>query len=83
MQQITVLCPLAVDAYDYMAPEDLAIGTFVQVPLGRKHVLGVVWDTPINQQIDIKKLKSIDKVLPLPLLPVQTIQFINWVAKYT
>ncbi|MBP5343971.1 MAG: primosomal protein N' [Alphaproteobacteria bacterium] len=83
MQQITVLCPLAVDAYDYMAPDSLPVGTFVRVPLGRKHVLGVVWDSPINQQLDAQKLKPIDQVLPLPLLPQQTIQFVNWVAKYT
>ena len=83
MQRITVLCPLAVDTYDYLSEEPLAVGTFVRVPLGKKHLLGVVWDTPANAQIDLKKLKSIDAILPLPALPLQTIHFINWVAKYT
>ena len=44
-----VLLPLAVSgAYSYRIPEGmtLAPGDYVQVPLGPRHYIGVVWETP-------------------------------------
>ena len=43
--QVTVLLPLPVDTYDYRVPEDvtLAAGDVVEVPLGRRFEVGVVW----------------------------------------
>ena len=36
------------DLLDYTSTQPLAPGTLVRVPLGRREVLGVVWDAPAN-----------------------------------
>ncbi|MBT6962277.1 MAG: primosomal protein N', partial [Rhodospirillaceae bacterium] len=44
--RVAVLLPLPVEgAYDYRVPEDvsLAVGDLVEVPLGRRFDIGVVW----------------------------------------
>ena len=38
------------DLLDYTSPQPLAPGTLVRVPLGRREVLGVVWDAPASAQ---------------------------------
>ena len=38
-------------------------GRFVQVPFGRTHILGVVWDTPIDESFPDNKIKPIDKMI--------------------
>ena len=83
MQRITVLFPVALGCYDYTVEEQLAAGTFVRATLGRKKLLGVVWNKKTNDALSEEKLKPILEVLPLPKLPEKTIDFINWVAAYT
>ena len=83
MQRIAVLFPVALGCYDYLSEEVLPVGTFVRATLGRKKLLGVVWNKQTNEALPEEKLKPILEVLSLPLLPEKTIQFVNWVAAYT
>ena len=77
MQRISVLFPLALGCYDYTNDTALPVGTFVRATLGRKKLLGVVWDKNTDDTYPESKLKPILEVLPLPTLPYKTIQFIN------
>ncbi|MBR4927836.1 MAG: primosomal protein N' [Alphaproteobacteria bacterium] len=81
--RITVLFPAPLACYDYKADTELPVGTFVMAPFGRKKTLGVVWDKKANLSFDESKVKSIDCVLDISPLPMQTISFVNWVAGYT
>ena len=83
MQRIPVLFPLALGCYDYVHDTSLSAGTFVRATLGKKKLLGVVWDKKPDETFPEDKLKPILEVVPLPPLPLKTIQFINWVAGYT
>lgn len=83
MQQISVLFPTPLGCYDYMSPEELPAGTFVLAPFGRKKIMGVVWDKAPNTHLDKSKIKEILSVLPYRPLPLETIQFVNWVSAYT
>ncbi|MBQ3695505.1 MAG: primosomal protein N' [Alphaproteobacteria bacterium] len=83
MQRLPVLFPVALGCYEYLHDTELPVGTFVRATLGRKKLLGIVWDKKFNNPFPQDKLKSISEVLPLPPLPSKTIRFINWVAGYT
>ncbi|MBT5240210.1 MAG: primosomal protein N' [Rhodospirillaceae bacterium] len=83
--RVAVLLPLPVEgAYDYRVPEDvsLAVGDLVEVPLGRRFDIGVVWG-PGDGDIDPAKLKDVAHRLDLPHLPRALLSFIDWVADYT
>ena len=83
MQRIPVLFPLALGCYDYACDTELPVGTFVRATLGRKKLVGVVWDQKPDISISEDKLKPILEVLPLPVLPGSVVRFVNWVAGYT
>jgi primosomal protein N' (replication factor Y) len=56
----------------------------VEVPLGTKRRVGVVWDgDPAALPADPEKLRTVHARLPLPPLPASTRRFIEWVARYT
>lgn len=83
--QVLLPLPLA-GAYDYLAPEgmELHAGQMAQVPLGSKQAVGVVWGqgkghTPAD------KLKAVIEVCgeDFPVLPPETLAFVDWVARYT
>ncbi|MEO1205122.1 MAG: primosomal protein N' [Pseudomonadota bacterium] len=91
---VPVLLPVALDqTYDYLAPVDGRIpdpGTFVNVPFGPQSRIGVVWDRAISLQdgtvpkpVDPKKLKAILEPLDAPPLPVGSLRFAEWIARYT
>jgi primosomal protein N' (replication factor Y) (superfamily II helicase) len=85
---VPVLMPVALDqSYDYLLPEglDLTPGCFVLVPFGPQMRLGVVWDGPrgLQKLVDPKKLKAIDQKLEVPPLPLISLRFAEWIAKYT
>ncbi|WP_099866926.1 primosomal protein N' [Pararhizobium haloflavum] len=80
-----VLVPLPTPGpYSYVVPEGLDVepGSIVQVPLGPRQVLGVVWDGPVDG-IDAKKLRPINQVFDCPPLQPEMRRFIDWVASYT
>ena len=54
------------DLLSYRSDEALPPGTLVRVPLGKRELLGVVWDTPTNADPipEGVELRSIAAVLP-------------------
>jgi len=82
--QVTVLLPLPVDSYDYRVPDDvtLAAGDVVEVPLGRRFEVGVVWGPGISD-VPAGKLRDIVQRVDVPPLNEPLRQFIAWVANYT
>src|SRR5215510_10358537 len=83
-RRIGVLLPLPlVGAYDYRVPDgiEVAPGDFVEVPLGSRSVLGVVWGEA-KDDVARAKLKSIEAKLEMAPLPEVSRRFIDWVANY-
>ncbi len=87
--RVPVLMPVALDqTYDYLVPPGLLLepGTFVLVPFGPQTRIGVVWDRPLGGEakpVDPKKLKAVSERLDVPVLPIVSLRFAEWVAKYT
>lgn len=81
--------PVALDqTYDYLVPEglDLEPGCFVMVPFGPQSRIGVVWDQPLGEPgkaVDPKKLKSVTSRMDVPPLPLLSLRFAEWIAKYS
>jgi len=87
---VPVLLPVALDqTYDYLPPDDgpPPAGSFVAVPFGNQTRIGIVWDGPCGaasaKKVDPKRLKAILEVLDAPPLPVISLHFAEWIAKYT
>lgn len=84
-----VVLAVALDqTYDYLVPDGLELepGSFVLVPFGPQTRIGVVWDGPAGEPgkaVDPKKLKSIGGVLDVPPLPLISLKFAEWIARYT
>lgn len=80
--------PVALDqTYDYLLPQgfETAPGSFVLVPFGPQTRIGIVWDEAKGEQkpVDPKKLKALAATLDVPPLPLISLRFAEWVAKYT
>ena len=75
--------PLA-SPYDYIVPHEIIVerGSFVRVPFGRRNVLGVVWG-PSQGTVGPERLREIQNLADLPPMPLETLEFIEWVSKYT
>jgi primosomal protein N' (replication factor Y) (superfamily II helicase) len=83
---VPVLVPMpAPRPYSYAVPEGMAVepGSVVQVPLGPRQVIGVVWDGGDGKDVDPKKLRPITRVFDCPPLAKEMRDFIDWVASYT
>ena len=83
-----VLLPLPLaGAYDYRVPEGMEPvpepGAFVQVPLGGRETLGVVWDGEADPALPERRLKNITAVLDVPPMTASLRKFVDWVAAYT
>jgi primosomal protein N' (replication factor Y) len=85
-----VLLPLALPApYDYAVPEGMQVapGQFVVVPLATVEYLGVVWprgESTEAPKLDPKKLREIIEIVDdVPPLPRVSLDFADWVARYT
>jgi len=88
LRRVPVLLPMALDqTYDYVVNPAFEVqpGDFVLVPFGSQNRMGVVWDEPAGLQkpIDPKKLKGIEAVVEAPPLPLSSLRFAEWVARYT
>jgi primosomal protein N' (replication factor Y) (superfamily II helicase) len=88
--RVPVLLPVALDqTYDYLRPEgiEVAPGAFILVPFGTQTRLGVVWDAAFGEAdkpVPDPKLKAIAAGLPeVPALPILSLRFAEWVARYT
>ncbi len=83
---VPVLVPMpAPRPYSYAVPEgvDVEPGSIVQVPLGPRQVIGVVWDGEEDGAVDPKKLRPLTKVFDCPPLKSVHRRFLDWVAAYT
>lgn len=68
---------------DYKAPEGGCwLGAFVEVPLGPRKVLGVVWG-PGQGDFDIKRIRSVIRVLDAAPMREEMRNFLGRVADYT
>ncbi|HEX8168806.1 MAG TPA: primosomal protein N' [Beijerinckiaceae bacterium] len=78
-----VLIPLALDtAYSYAVPPSLALqeGDVVQVPLGTRETVGVVWALREGAGAN---LKAVTARIGAPRLSQKLRKFIDWIAWYT
>jgi primosomal protein N' (replication factor Y) len=86
---VPVLVPLPVPVpYSYAVPEGMHVepGSVVQVPVGPRQVIGVVWDGDDDKSaagVDPKKLRPITLVFDCPPLSKEMRDFVEWVASYT
>ncbi|WP_281983627.1 primosomal protein N' [Thalassorhabdomicrobium marinisediminis] len=68
---------------DYKAPEGgCFLGAFVEVPLGPRKVLGVVWG-PGRGDWDISKVRAVNRVLDVVPMAEEMRQFLSKTADYT
>ena len=84
--RVRVLLPLPLaGAYDYLVPDGvtLAPGDPVRVPLGPRHVDGVVWTGTPDAAVPAGKLKPVTARLDGPPLPRDVLRFVDWMADYT
>jgi primosomal protein N' (replication factor Y) (superfamily II helicase) len=86
---VPVLLPVALDqTYDYLLPSGLELpaGSFILVPFGPQTRIGVVWDRPLgdsDKPVNPNKLKAVVDRIDVPPLPVLSMRFAEWIAKYT
>lgn len=70
-------------ALDYRAPEGgCHLGAFVEVPLGPRKVLGVVWG-PGQGDYDLSKIRSVMRVLEAAPMRAEMRSFLERAADYT
>ena len=85
---VSVLTPVALDtAYSYRVAhgQEVEPGSIVEVPLGPRKVLGVVWDDePDGRALKIgdNRLREIERVFDVPPLTASTRRFVDWVGRY-
>jgi len=80
------MVPVAVEApYTYRAPEDLQLapGDIVEVPLGTRDVVGIVWDDPPDPEIGHNRLRPVEAKFDASPIPKAVRAFVDWVADYT
>ncbi len=85
-QYVPVVLPVAIkQAYSYEVPAGAEVepGTIVRVPLGPREVIGAVWDSKTDTDIDPKKIKTIQHIYPTPPINAEMRRFIEWVANWT
>ena len=87
--RLPILLPVALDqTYDYLVGADGEIpgpGAFVMVPFGQQSRIAIVWHQPvgISKPVPDHKMKAIDAVLDVPPLPLISLKFAEWIARYT
>ncbi|MBA4223032.1 MAG: primosomal protein N', partial [Methylobacterium sp.] len=80
---VEVLIPLGLDqAYSYAVPAGLTLapGDVVQVPLGPRETVGVVWEAGSGRGGNLKKVAA---KLDMPPLDSALRKLVDWVAWYT
>ncbi|MDE2517436.1 MAG: primosomal protein N', partial [Rhodospirillales bacterium] len=84
--RVRVLLPYPFPApFDYRVPDGLALrpGDIVQVPLGKRETLGVVWDGAPDPTLPAGRLKPVIARIEAPSMAAPLRRFIDWVAEYT
>ncbi len=68
---------------DYLAPEEgCALGAFVEVPLGPRRVIGVVWGAGVSD-LPTAKLRAVARVLDAAPMRAEMRAFLERAAAYT
>ncbi|MCR5183615.1 MAG: primosomal protein N' [Opitutales bacterium] len=76
------------NAYTYRVPEAMAVslsaGMLVRVPLGRRKVLGIVWDFPAacEEAIAARAKAILEFLYPFPVLAADEIDLCRWLSAY-
>ncbi|WP_319519109.1 primosomal protein N' [uncultured Martelella sp.] len=86
IRSVPVMVPLPVAGpYSYAVPEGMAVmpGSVVQVPVGPRKVIGIVWDDASGDAVDPKKLRPIEHVFDCPPVADDMRRFIAWMSAYT
>ncbi|RZK81239.1 MAG: primosomal protein N', partial [Methylobacterium sp.] len=79
-----ILIPLALDsAYSYAVPAGLtlAVGDVVQIPLGPRETVGVVWG--VRESPAGSNLRPVTGRLDVPPLSGPLRELVDWLARYT
>ncbi|WP_029011039.1 primosomal protein N' [Azospirillum halopraeferens] len=85
VRRVSVLLPLPLrEPYDYRVPPgmDPVPGDYVEVPLGPRRIIGVVWGDGTGA-VDAARLKPVVRRFDLPPMPEVERRFVEWVAAYT
>jgi primosomal protein N' (replication factor Y) (superfamily II helicase) len=86
IRQVRVLLPVPLrEPLDYSIPEEMALpepGRFVRVPLGRRNLIGVVWDGA-GADLAANRLRPVAGVLPVGRMASDLRRFVERVAAYT
>lgn len=78
--EVAIPVPLN-QTFDYQSEVEVAKGTRVKVPFGRKTVVGIVLSN--KQKSDFNKLKNIEEILDdEPILDQPILDFLLWSASY-
>lgn len=68
---------------DYLCERTLLPGTLLKVPLGKRHVTGIVWSGPADEPHDVAALRPVDAVMDaLPPLPPAWCALVDFAAGY-
>ena len=70
--------------FDYKIDVMPDIGSRVEVPFGKRHLIAIVVEqlSSADLNIDPKKVKPVSKVLDVPFLPVDLVELAKWIASY-
>ena len=68
--------------FTYKTNIKLKIGDFVEVPFGKKNIIGVVWDEFEEKSQKTFKIKSVIRKVNIPSLEIETIKFLDWFSQY-
>ena len=79
-----VLLPLALEvAYSYRVPLGMTVfeGSYVEVPLGPRSVIGVVWGLRSAVATNMK-MRDVSQVFDMPPMTEAHRKFVDWLAAY-
>lgn len=69
--------------YKFNGSKQIQTGCRVEIPFGRKHLIGIVVGNTTKSDFPASKLKSIKKVIDeQPILPTGMMELLNWAASY-
>ena len=84
--QVVIDKPLS-QGFDYLWDAEKlgklpAVGIVVEVPFARSRAIGVVIKVSDHSEYELAKLKSIDRLAPLPLLEPAVLRLMNFASQY-
>ena len=81
--KVPVLLPNIFDhPFTYTSKEKLKIGDYVEVPFGKKKMIGIIWDDFEEGPKKKFQIKNIIKKFTKDPLENKTIKFLNWFSDY-